>query len=487
MSPFIQLKMNDNFAIWKNELFRKYRSNRFDSIKKIQQMLFRFDKNTTFSQYFSRKINLLRNANVINETLIVHYLWKNLNAQLALIISIRKNNDTVNSFNKKIKTNEIVVKKVNDLVKKSRFQFSTFQLNISTTNQFNIQFKFVSSTSRIQRLLNNYQKTTSVEMSSTQFRSINFFQFRLQSWPINNDNKKTSLLNKSNNKIFNFKSRTFRSCRHCKKNHYDNVCSTQKIMLTKMKNEKKRNVQYDRIKRHWSENSANTEVHSNRKCSKSKKKLKKKTLTNNRALSIFISNLIVHTLFSITQNSDHLLSSIISNLSMNHTTTLLFNLNINTAKNRFLLNQQFFDRIDSSSSIDRSSLLNYRSSSSYRINILYNNVTCIAYSSKKISHDVCIDTNFEFILISNSCAQIFYSEVENYLMFDNKRLRCIDIDTKSIIFIKCVDISIRFKTFNKIFVTINTTIHIVLELKCDMILSVFTLKSHDIIISWSFD
>ena len=37
-------------------------------------MRFRFDKNTTFNQYFSRKINLLRNAKIVDETLIVHYL-----------------------------------------------------------------------------------------------------------------------------------------------------------------------------------------------------------------------------------------------------------------------------------------------------------------------------------------------------------------------------------------------------------------------------
>ena len=148
-----------------------------------------------------------------------------------------------------------------------------------------------------------------------------------------------------------------------------------------------------------------------------------------------------------------------------------------------MLNQHFFDRINFNLSIDRFSLLNYRSSFFYRINILYNNVTYIVYSFKKIFHDVCIDINFEFILISNSCVQKFYSKIKNYLMFDNKRLRCIDIDAKSIIFIKCVDISIRFKIFNKIFVTINTMIYIVFELKCDMILNVFTFKSHDIIIN----
>ena len=259
-----------------------------------------------------------------------------------------------------------------------------------------------------------------------------------------------------------------------------------KDYVDKNEKRKKRNVQYDRIKRHWFENFANTEINSNKKCNKLKKKLKE-ALTNNRVLSIFTSNFIVHILFFIIQDSDHFSSSITSFLSMNDTITLLFNFNVNTTKNRFLLNQQSFDRINISSSINRFSLLNYRFSFSYRINILYNNVTCIAYLFKKLFYDVCIDIDFKFILISNSCAQKFYSKIENYLMFDNKRLRCIDIDAKSIISIKCVDISIRFKTFNKIFVTINTTIHIVFELKCDMILNVFTLKSHDIIISCFFN
>ena len=204
-------------------------------------------------------------------------------------------------------------------------------------------------------------------------------------------------------------------------------------------------------------------------------------------MSIFISNFIVHILFFIIQDFDHFSSSIINFLSMNDTITLLFNFNVNTTKNRFLLNQQFFDRIVINSSIDRFSLLNYRSPFFYRINILYNNVTCIVYLFKKIFHDVCIDINFEFILISNSCVQKFYLKIENYLMFDNKRLWYIDIDAKSIIFIKCVDISIRFKIFNKNFVTINTTINIIFELKCDVILNVFTFKSHDIIINWFFD
>ena len=149
-----------------------------------------------------------------------------MNAQLVLIISIRKNNDTVNSFNKKIKTNEIVVKKINDLVKKFRFQFSIFQFNIATINQLNIQFKFVLLTNRIQRLFNNYQKITSIEKSSIA-KIID---------------KKVSLQNKNNNKISTFatKLRTFKFCRHCDDDHYDNVCFTQtKIMMIEIKKKRK--------------------------------------------------------------------------------------------------------------------------------------------------------------------------------------------------------------------------------------------------------
>ena len=46
------------------------------------------------------------------------------------------------------------------------------------------------------------------------------------------------MLNKKNNKVFNFKSKTFRFCQHCDEFYYDNDCSIQKVMLTKIKNEK---------------------------------------------------------------------------------------------------------------------------------------------------------------------------------------------------------------------------------------------------------
>ena len=110
-SSTIQMKMNVDLTMWKNELLKKYRNNRFDSIRKIHQMIFRFDKDIIFNQYFSRKINLLRDASVIDETMLIHYLWKKLNAQLIFVILIREDYDIVKSFSRKIKINEMIVKK----------------------------------------------------------------------------------------------------------------------------------------------------------------------------------------------------------------------------------------------------------------------------------------------------------------------------------------------------------------------------------------
>ena len=45
----------------------------------------------------------------------------------------------------------------------------------------------------------------------------------------------------------------------------------------------------------------------------------------------------------------------------------------------------------------------------------------------------CIDTNFDLSLISRNCFQRFYSDFAIYTMTTNKRFRCNQIKTESII------------------------------------------------------
>ena len=134
---------------------KKYKFNRFEFIRKTQQIIFRFDKNLTFNQYLFKKTNLLRNANVNDETFLIHYLWKKLNVQLVLTTLIRENYNSINNFNKRTQINKIVIKKIHNLNKKA--------IN-ATRSLINNQFifnstcskKFVSTINKIQKFLNNY-------------------------------------------------------------------------------------------------------------------------------------------------------------------------------------------------------------------------------------------------------------------------------------------------------------------------------------------
>ena len=233
----VQHEMNQNFVIWKDELLKKYRFDRFEFIRKTQKMTFKFEKNTIFSQYFFKKTNTLRNDEIHDETLLIHYFWKNLNAQLILITSIRQNYDIVKSFNRRIKTNETTTKKMHDFFKKNVVRFI---INIQISNQYQSRTnnKFVFSTNKVQRLINNYQnqKTTSTIMLSTSTKS-NF--------------KKKILFDNVNNKISIIKIRSFRFCRHCDDFYWNKNCSnSSKIIMIQIKKKKKirRKINIERLR-----------------------------------------------------------------------------------------------------------------------------------------------------------------------------------------------------------------------------------------------
>ena len=67
-------------------------------------------------------------------------------------------------------------------------------------------------------------------------------------------------------------------------------------------------------------------------------------------------------------------------------------------------------------------------------------------------------------------------------MSKNKRLKYIDIEINIVTFIKCANINVRFQILKNEFVEIKIQIHIILNLKCDIILKVFTLKFNNIIL-----
>lgn len=124
LSYAIRDEMNEDLAIWKDELLREYRLNKFEFLRKTKKMTFRFDdKKQTLSQYLTRKINLLHDVNVQDENTIVRHLWDDLKAQLALTTSMREDDDTIEAFNKRVRNNEQAARKVWNLSKKSFSRF----------------------------------------------------------------------------------------------------------------------------------------------------------------------------------------------------------------------------------------------------------------------------------------------------------------------------------------------------------------------------
>ena len=235
LSIKVRFEMNSNLTIWKDELFREFRLNRFEFMKKTKKMTFRFDdKNLTLSQYLTRKINLLHDAKIIDENIIVRYLWEDLESQLILVISMRKNDNIIENFDRRVRNNERVARKVYELIKKINVSINRDlqSQNRSTSQNYNVsrQTSFVSFVARIERLVNNYQKTinqTTMSTIATILRS-------------NQSQSKKSLDDLDNSKLsFRMK----RSCRHCEDVHWDNECLTviKKIMIVDAKMKKKSN------------------------------------------------------------------------------------------------------------------------------------------------------------------------------------------------------------------------------------------------------
>jgi hypothetical protein len=206
----IRQEMNQDLNIWKNEFFREFKSNKFASLKKAKKLIFRFDESLTINQYFSKKTNFLHDVEIKNENTMIEYFWKNLESNLILTTFMRENEDTLKSFERKIKMNEIATKRFHDFFNKTRTRELDAQK--SRKSRFNDQkFKYQNnkkssiSTKKIEKLI----KKLFIIINATLKSKLN----------ISKDDKIT--------KIFK------RLCRHCQDSHWDNECSN------KSKNEKK--------------------------------------------------------------------------------------------------------------------------------------------------------------------------------------------------------------------------------------------------------
>jgi hypothetical protein len=202
--------MNQDLDIWEDELLREFRPNKFASLKKAEKLVFRFDGSLTVSQYLSRKTNLLHDAGIRDEDTMVGYLWEGLEPNLALATPMREDGDTLESFGRRVRMNEVAARRLHDLSTKTR------------TRGFDAQEprkpRFSDQKPRYQ---DNKKPSVSAEKAERLIKKLSTVtNATLKPEPSNSkDDKVTKTLK--------------RPCRHCQGPHWDNECPD------KQKNEKK--------------------------------------------------------------------------------------------------------------------------------------------------------------------------------------------------------------------------------------------------------
>ena len=120
----IRNKMNRNLIVWKNELFKKYRFNKFDFFEKVKKLKFQFDENLIFNQYLFRKINLLHDNDIFEKHTMIQFIWNEFDVHLNITISVKKNENTLKNFEKRIRKNYQTTKKIHNLNKKIQNRIS---------------------------------------------------------------------------------------------------------------------------------------------------------------------------------------------------------------------------------------------------------------------------------------------------------------------------------------------------------------------------
>ena len=67
----------------------------------------------------------------------------------------------------------------------------------------------------------------------------------------------------------------------------------------------------------------------------------------------------------------------------------------------------------------------------------YINVFTLCYSTREKLHRMCFDIDSNFVLINNKTFEKFYSHIFIYVMTNNKRLRCKEVE-ESIMFFEYI-------------------------------------------------
>jgi hypothetical protein len=167
-------------------------------------MIFEFDDEIFLSQYLSRKINLLHDASIHDEEIMISYLWEDLNVNLTLAILLREDDDTLESFERRVRLNKSATRRVHEQKKSRSFRYyredreKKFYAKKLFAKLENKKFKKEDSSIFIERVQKLFQKLSIDKKSASE------------------DRKSLDVVTRQIDRKFS------RSCRHCEEDHWDN-------------------------------------------------------------------------------------------------------------------------------------------------------------------------------------------------------------------------------------------------------------------------
>ena len=108
-------RMDDDLAVWKDQLRRRFATDTMDALDKAHRLQFRWDREEQMDlcQYVTRKIMLLEEAGILDEDQQVRLLWRGLDANLMATVSpLVGGGNTLEGFTEELYQHEYPAKRL---------------------------------------------------------------------------------------------------------------------------------------------------------------------------------------------------------------------------------------------------------------------------------------------------------------------------------------------------------------------------------------
>jgi hypothetical protein len=114
----------------------------------------------------------------------------------------------------------------------------------------------------------------------------------------------------------------------------------------------------------------------------------------------------------------------------------------------------------------------------------YFSMLCSTHLSDEIEIEFCFDTESDSSLTSTKTIEKYFSHLSVYVMSDEQKIRCRELESDKLEFNSWIELSIRILTTEETYVILKEKFHIMSNLSCDIVMRTDIMKSFDISLVW---